>query len=689
MRVERILAIFLALGLIVSSFILFDRMKVENGYKTYEITLDYNEMLRYSSEAEQDMEKSLRDFKEAGVASVNIGEATINSLKMNEDFKIRTSFEGYDLVIAGENEGLKFIEAGLKQVLKESRKMTYRDDNTLVIEGKPKDMAFDSTVVRDFVGNKIGASTIGQASKLEYTGLGFLEDEIKLAKASGLNVLLRPVYIADTQDAKKSIDRFIDSIDKNNLKQTYVIFAGEQVIGSDEELDYLAKTLYDRNISVGMIEASVQREHLETIGLEPLVEKMDYKAIRAFTTWQFIQKRFDYGIPMHHNGEEIVNTFYRAITERNIRIIYFKPFIMPNSKAVTDMKIYKDRLDDLQERLLKTHDIKPGEVQPMQPLRARRSMQMIAAIGTLAAAFIMLENIIKLKRKHLLLGFMVSAILTGGIYAANIKLDLVNKLFGLLATIVFPSLAIICVLAIIKDILAKDQKVKTFQAYARGLIVLVLAIAISLIGAIYEVAFFAQSKYLLELDIFKGVKLSQVAPLAIALVAYMAYFGYGRKDKDNYLRVNEIKEFLLGNIKIWQALIVGVLLGAVALLLLRSGHESNVEPSSIELLVRNMLELFLPARPRNKAFLLGYPALILFVFLAFRKRFIWSFPAFALVAAIGQSNILNTFSHIRTPIYISYLRVSYELAIAVITGAIFVLCADLFMKFLDKVKKNA
>lgn len=290
MRVERILAIFLALGLIVSSFILFDRMKVENGYKTYEITLDYNEMLRYSSEAEQDMEKSLRDFKEAGVASVNIGEATINSLKMNEDFKIRTSFEGYDLVIAGENEGLKFIEAGLKQVLKESRKMTYRDDNTLVIEGKPKDMAFDSTVVRDFVGNKIGASTIGQASKLEYTGLGFLEDEIKLAKASGLNVLLRPVYIADTQDAKKSIDRFIDSIDKNNLKQTYVIFAGEQVIGSDEELDYLAKTLYDRNISVGMIEASVQREHLETIGLQPLVEKMDYKAIRAFTTWQFIQK---------------------------------------------------------------------------------------------------------------------------------------------------------------------------------------------------------------------------------------------------------------------------------------------------------------------------------------------------------------------------------------------------------------
>ncbi len=694
MKVERILAIFLILGLIVSSFIVFDRMKAENVYKTYEITLDYTEMLRFSSEAGQSIEKSLREFKEAGAVSVNIGEATINSLKMNEDFKIRTGFEGYDLVIEGENAGLKFIETGLRQVLKENRKMAYRDENTLVIEGKPKDMVFDSTVVRDFSGEKIGTSPIGQASKLEYTGLGFLADEINTAKASGLNVLLRPTYLSDTQDAKKSIDRFIDYIDNYHLNQTYVIFSGEQVLGSDEELDYLAKTLYDRHIYVGMIEASVQREHLETLGMKQLVEKMDYKAIRAFTTWQFIQKRFDYGIPMHHNGEEIINTYYRAITERNIRIIYLKPFIKPNGKPVTDMKIYKDRLDDLQERLLKTHSIKPTSTEKtnlytMNPLRARRSMQMVSAIGTLAAAFIIIENTVKLKRKHLLLGFMGAAVATAGIYAVNIKLDLVNKMFGLFTTIVFPSLSVMCVLAIIKDILAKDQKAKTFQIYIRGVIVLVLAIVVSLIGAIYEVAFFAHSKYLLELDIFKGVKLSQVAPLAMALVSYMAYFGYNRKDKGNYLRVSEMREFLLGNIKIWQALIVGVLLGAVVLLLLRSGHESNVEPSTLELLGRNMLELFLPARPRNKAFLLGYPSLILFVFLAFRKKFVWSFPAFAVAVAIGQSNILNTFSHIRTPIYISYLRVSYELAISVIIGAVFVICADVGIKFLEKVKKNA
>ncbi len=689
MKIERILAIFLALGLIASSFIVFDRMDVEKGYKNYEISLDYTEMLRFSSEAEHDISKSLKDFKDAGVESVNIGEATINSLKQNEDYKIRTSFEGYDLVIEGSKEGLVFIEKGLKEVLKEQRQMTFRDDNVLVIQGKPKDMAFDSIIARDFVGNKIGASTIGQVSKLEYTGLGFIDEEIKTAKTSGLNVLLRPVYMGDTQDAKKSIDRFIANIDKWDINESYVMFAGEQVIGSDEQLDYLAKTLYDRNIAVAMIEASVQREHLETVGLEQLVEKMDYKAIRAFTTWQFVQKRFDYAIPMHHNGEEIVNTYYRAITERNIRIIYLKPFIMPNSKAVTDMQIYKDRLNDLQVRLEKTHNIKPGLVSPMEPLRARRSLQMIVAFGALAAAFIMLDNLIKIKRKYILFGFLATAIGTCSVYALNIKLDLVNKLFGLFTTIVFPTLSVICVLAIVKDILSKNQNVKSFQAYLRGILVLILAIVISFIGAIYEVSFFAQSKYLLELDIFKGVKLSQVAPLGLALVAYMAYFGYNRKDNNNFLRVNEIRDFLLGNIKIWQALLVGVLLGAVAMLLLRSGHESNVEPSSLELLFRNMLELFLAARPRNKAFLLGYPMLILFVYLAFKRKFVWSFPAFALVIAIGQSNILNTFSHIRTPIYISYLRVSYELAISVFTGAIFVLLADALIRMLEKVKKNA
>lgn len=689
MKIERLFALVLAIGLISSSLILFQRADVEKGYKNYEITLDYTEMVRFADIGGEDLDYYLREFKEAGASSINIGEATINSLKQNMDFKIRTELEGFDLVVMGSREGLEFIENGLKDTLIEERNITYRDENTLVIEGYPRDFGFDTTIVRDFNGNRIGGSHIGQASKIEYAGLGFLDSEIEAAKESGLNVLLRPVYVSQIQNSREALQRFEDTLNRHSIDQRYIIFGGEEAIGTDDELEALAEIMEDRNMSVGMIEASVQREHLDMAGMKPLVERLNYDAVRVFTTWPYIQRRFDYGIPLHHNGEEIMNTYYRAITERNIRVIYFRPFITPSGKVVTDMELYKARFGELQQRLEKTHSIVPGEINTMDYLRARRTLQMLSALGTLAGGFIILDNLLKIKRKHILSLFGISIVGVSAIYVLNIKLDIVNKMFGLLSTIVFPSISGMFVLATVREILKQKNEASMGTAYFRGILILLLAVVISLIGAIFQVSFFAQSKYLLELDIFKGVKISQVAPMGIIMLVYLSYFGYGRKNDEIYIKYEELKEFFLGNIKIWQALIVGVLLGAVALLLLRSGHESNVEPSSMELLVRNLLEIFLPARPRNKAFLLGYPGLVLMVYLAFKKKFVWSFPAFALIVMIGQSNILNTFSHIRTPIYMSYLRVSYELVITLFTSAIFVLVAEGAIKLIEKGKGNA
>lgn len=689
MKIERLFALVMAIGLIASSLILFQRVDVERGYKNYEITLDYTEMTRFADIGDEDLDYYLREFKEAGALSINVGEATINSLKQNMNFKINTDLEGFDLVVRGSKEGLEFIERGLRDTLSEPRNITYRDENTMVVEGYPRDFGFDTTIIRDFNGNRIGGRQIGQASKLEYVGLGFIDSEIETAQSSGLNVLLRPVYVSALQDGAKALKRFESTLDRHSIDQRYIIFGGEEAIGSDSELEALASLMEDRNMAVGMIEASVQREHLDMAGMKPLVERLNYDAVRVFTTWPYIQRRFDYGIPLHRNGEEIMNTYYRAITERNIRVIYFRPFITPSGKVVTDMELYRARFGELEQRLSNTHSIIPGEINTMDYLRARRTFQMLSALGTLAGAFIILDNIIKIKRKYILSLFGISILGTAGIYILNIRLDMINKMFGLLSTIVFPSISGIFVLATIKEILKQKKEVSLGSAYFRGMLILLLAVVISLIGAIFQVAFFAHSKYLLELDIFKGVKLSQVAPMGIILLVYLSFFGYGRKNDEIYIKYDEIKEFLLGNIKIWQALIVAILLGAVAMLLLRSGHESNVEPSSMELLMRNLLEIFLPARPRNKAFLLGYPGLVLMVYLAFKKKFVWSFPAFALIVMIGQSNILNTFSHIRTPIYMSYLRVSYELVITLFTGALFVLITEGALKLIEKGKGNA
>ena len=47
------------------------------------------------------------------------------------------------------------MENGIKQVIKDDRRIYYRDENTLVIEGKLSDFVYNSSqVLRDFTGKK-------------------------------------------------------------------------------------------------------------------------------------------------------------------------------------------------------------------------------------------------------------------------------------------------------------------------------------------------------------------------------------------------------------------------------------------------------------------------------------------------------------------------------------------------------
>ena len=61
------------------------------------------------------------------------------------------------------------------------------------------------------------------------------------------------------------------------------------------------------------------------------------------------------------------------------------------------------------------------------------------------------------------------------------------------------------------------------------------------------------------------------------------------------------------------------------------------------------------ARPRFKEFLIGYPAIFVLAALmpSHRRAAGW---AFMLAAAIGLADVLDTFSHIHTPLSVGLLR---------------------------------
>lgn len=680
MKWNKILVLILVVGMVAGLFLTTARWKTEAVYKNYEVTMDLEEVKKAAANDGKTVAEALAIWKEIGIDSITVTEATLDSLKWNNEFKVRTSFEGYDLVVEATEAGIDFVEAGLKEVMLGDRKMERRSPTTLVVEGRAYDLGVKLDIVRDYLEKKVGTGKMGNITKIEQIGLGFIPSDLEAVKAAGLPIQLRPSYIADVQDGQKSVDRFIHAV-KEHSNQSYAIFFGDTILGMDSAADYMINAMKENNIAVAMIETGVQRKHLEQTGLEALVRALDYKAVRAFSTWNYIQKRYDYEMPMHHQGQEIINTFYRAITERNIRVIFFKPFITKDHNLITDYPVYKERFQDLEKRLAphgiyKVNRAEQEAIQLMPNLRNRPAYQMLVALAVIACVLIIFDNIVKIKVLYLYVLFALGAIPTALVYLLQIRVKFFNTVFALAATIFFALLAVQCVLAWSKQAYDKKETKPKLTLFAYGIGILVLSTGVALLGAIAEVAFYASSEYLLELSIFTGVKISQLLPLVLAFLLAFRYYGIEILGKSDQKPKERVLQLLNTNIKFWHAVVGLVVVAAVGVLLLRSGHESGLQPGNFELFVRNILEELVLARPRNKAFLFGYPAVIMLGYLAYQRRYRLIYPLLALMAGVGHANLLNTFSHIRTSLYLSGWRILFEILFAIAMSGIYLILLE-------------
>jgi hypothetical protein len=111
------------------------------------------------------------------------------------------------------------------------------------------------------------------------------------------------------------------------------------------------------------------------------------------------------------------------------------------------------------------------------------------------------------------------------------------------------------------------------------------------------------------------------------------------------------------------------LIGAGYLLLARSGNQSDIAPSSLELVLRSHLTTLLQVRPRFKEFVVGFPALMLVATLlpAHRARWGW---LLALAIGVGLADVVDTFSHLHTALAVSVLRLANGAVLGIAIGAL-------------------
>ena len=110
----------------------------------------------------------------------------------------------------------------------------------------------------------------------------------------------------------------------------------------------------------------------------------------------------------------------------------------------------------------------------------------------------------------------------------------------------------------------------------------------------------------------------------------------------------------------------------------RSGHTGGVPVAAIELKMRALQEQLMYARPRVKEFMIGHPVFFLAVLAAYRCAPRWWQFVLVCGAVIGQGSLVQTFCHMRTPVFMSFVRALDGYAM----GAVFGLAAILGMSIL-------
>lgn len=406
-------------------------------------------------------------------------------------------------------------------------------------------------------------------------------------------------------------------------------------------------TIYDGSGYIDGVTILTEDENQYSYNMDLSGELGDnYTATRAFYLYPDFAARYAY--LGYESYEEVENILYRAVTDRNVRVIWLTAMVNSQTgETITETETYNEMLSSLAERL-SAHNIVIGDEfsSITETVDTNTLAFLLIAIATIAAGFLLLATLIKLSDKIIILLFSLAVIGTLGIlFIFN---EYFVTLFALAVSIIFPCLAFYYLAINLRDLAECDTK----SAIIYFIKTLIIAFSIAFVGCIFIAALQSHTDYLLAIKNFSGVKLSQFLPLLYALYIVL-------RDVCPISMLKTMRKSVL--ILIFFAIMI---FGAYYIL--RTGNSNVLE---LELRFRNFLEEILLARPRTKEFLIAIPCLALSIALISKGLRQYSAP-FALFSMLEFSGIVNTFCHSRAPLYLSTVRSVLGLVIGAVLGVL-------------------
>lgn len=631
------------IGLFCSIYMCIQRYGVEERTMTIEQAMDYDAVVSMVRNDGYDTDAALEKFRQAGITSFTIYDTTLNKLTQRGDISLITRL-GFQLYYPQ-------LQIG---------DLSY----DYYVIGQPKDKAdpyFDE-ITADLKA-RLGEENAGVIANSQYRilglrgampalgemNLGILSADANAIASRGFRVILRPTNYSNV--SKADIDRFFRRAE-GIRNVSGIMFVGKEVLGytpdADQRRAMLAVTaehMKAQGLPFYMIEAANQLQYDRQDGMYELADMLDYQTARIYAMSKEELEKI--------TPEEAIMRFYISDLERNVRVnlypLYRKPLHGMNTTE-TNLSYIAETSQKLKDR-----GYTLGKASIMEAYYPDGLLLAIVAAAA-ACGFVFVLNLFVSLPEKVNYVLLALAVLGGAGGTVLFKGALFLQAMAVGCAVASPAAAMLILLD-----WWRKKRISAPLGYSQvirdGAVGLTCAVAIAMIGGLYIAAMLGNIRFFMEFDFYRGVKLTFVLPVLLVAAGYLLRFPlWGRTIASPQDFAAFVKDFLNIPIKMGTLIVLGLLAFAAFVFVGRSGHTAGVPVPDFEVALRRFLENAMYARPREKEFLVGHPAFFLMVAAMYRKWPQILHFLLVLAATIGVGSMVETFAHIRTPFFMSFIR---------------------------------
>lgn len=580
------------------------RIQIEEVNKSIETIVPYKTTVDWMIEdPDLTFDEILTDFKNAGVQSISLEPDTVSSLERKRLITAVSSSRMREYLLLTQKDRLEepFTKPGLfihSTAPYDFEKVTegyFEEQHTFTVNGD--DYLFIP----------------GAAGTILSTPVGYDREVIETVLDAGMMVIPRLSNFGDEDQLERMTDELF-AIKQPGIDKVLFSGGGVPFVSDPVGLKKFGEQLNTAGYELMSIEFHEQP------GLNQLAYLNDLNLVRLHSLGVT-----DDNITV--SSEKIV----RAAKERNFRAFFLNLAPEKYEQALPVLQTLQAEVDSTLPASFARDDSRTFDAYSVPLWQTAMALLGVIAFLTLATQSVF-------QNKKLTLFALSGSALFALLYLV-LQQSIILKALALAVAITAPIWAVL---------LNKEPQRKGYivKSYAQ-------AIGIAAIGIWLIVVLLSGNQYILGIDLFRGVSLIYIVP--IAFVAVYAVWG-------------NIKFLLKAPVIYWHIIVIAIFSGIALYYLSRTGNDGDA--STIELQLRALLEQILYVRPRTKEFLIGFPFFVLALHVA--KSYPKGYYFLLIPGVIGFLSLVNTFTHLHIPLLISLLRSGYSILFGFIIGLVLI-----------------